>query len=355
MSLLFQPLKIRGITFKNRLFVSPMCQYSAHHGVANDWHFVHLGSRATGGAALIIVEATGVSPEGRISHGDLGLWNDEQETAFARINKFIKTQNAVTGIQLAHAGRKASCGTPWEVGANRSLKIGAWQTLAPSAIAFDEGWHTPKEMTKQDLEMVAQQFEHAAQRALNAGFEVLEIHAAHGYLLHEFVSPLSNKRTDEYGGSIENRMRFPLEIAKRVRKIWPDSQPLFVRISATDWTEGGWDLEQSVVFAKELKTIGVDFIDCSTGGNVPQAKIPSTPGYQVPFSEQIRKMASIATGAVGLITTAKQAEEILQNQQADAIIMARELLRDPYFPLHAARELGDHVTWPQQYERAAPR
>ena len=354
LSHLYQPFKLRDLTLKNRLVVSPMCQYSAKDGVPNDWHFVHLGSRAVGGAALVIVEATGVSPEARISHGDTGLWNDEQTTAFARITAFIKSQNAASGIQLAHAGRKASSALPWEQGANRSLKTNAWQTYAPSALPFDKDWHVPKEMNEQDLAKTLKDFVDATQCAQVAGFDVVELHAAHGYLLHEFLSPLSNHRTDNYGGSLENRMRFPLEVTKAVRAAWPKEKPLFVRISATDWTDGGWDLEQSLTFTAELKKLGVDLIDVSTGGNVPSAKIPSNPGYQVPFAEAIRKKSQIAVGAVGLITEARQAEEILASQQADLIIMARELLRDPYFPLHAAHELGENVTWPIQYQRAAP-
>lgn len=355
MSALFSQFKLRDITFKNRLFVSPMCQYSAEDGVPNDWHLVHLGSRAVGGAALVIVEATGVSPEGRISHGDLGLYNETQKKAFQRITKFIKENGSVPGIQLAHAGRKASTQTPWAGGKPLQPQEGAWQTFAPSALPFDKDWHTPKAMTAEEIEKVTQDFEQATKRAVEAGFEVIELHGAHGYLLHEFVSPLSNHRTDSYGGSLENRMRFPLEVAKRVRAILPANFPLFVRISATDWADGGWDLEQSIVYARELKKLGVDLIDCSTGGNVAAAKIPIGPSYQVPFAEGVRKGADIPTGAVGLITEAKQAEEILTSGKADVIIMARELLRDPYFPLHAAHELGETVKWPKQYDRAAPR
>jgi 2,4-dienoyl-CoA reductase-like NADH-dependent reductase (Old Yellow Enzyme family) len=355
MSALFSELKIREITFKNRLFVSPMCQYSAQDGMPNDWHLVHLGSRAVGGAALVIAEAAGVSAEGRISDGDLGLYNETQLKAFKRITQFIKDQGSVAGIQLAHAGRKASKHTPWVGGESLAREEGGWQTLAPSALPFDRDWQIPKEMTLQDLALVASQFEQATTRAIAAGFDVIEVHAAHGYLLHEFLSPLSNKRTDCYGGSLENRMRFPLEVTSRVRKVLPQNFPLFVRISATDWTDGGWDLEQSIVFARELKKIGVDLIDCSTGGNVPAAKIPVGPGYQVSFAEGIRKGADILTGAVGMITNAKQAEDILNARKADVILMAREFLRDPYFPLHAAHELGEEITWPRQYDRAAPR
>jgi 2,4-dienoyl-CoA reductase-like NADH-dependent reductase (Old Yellow Enzyme family) len=315
---------------------------------------VHLGSRAVGGAALVIAEATGVSPEGRISPGDLGLYNDEQLKAFRRITKFIEENGAVPGIQLAHAGRKASVATSWDGG--KPLGPGdRWTTLAPSAIPFEDGWPAPKEMTDDDLETVADQFAKATERAVEAGFKVVEVHAAHGYLLHEFLSPLSNHRTDDYGGSLENRMRFPLDVVKRVRNAFPQNLPMFVRISASDWTGGGWDLESSIAFARKLREIGCDLVDCSSGGNVPHAKIPVEPGYQVRFAEGIRKHANIPTGAVGLITDAHQAEDILKNGQADAILIARELLRDPYFPLHAAHALGESVAWPKQYDRAAPR
>ncbi len=355
MSALFSQLKIRDVMFKNRLFVSPMCQYSAIEGLPNDWHFVHLGSRAVGGSALVVAEATAVSAEGRISFGDLGLYNEAQKKAFERITHFIKNQGGVAGIQLAHAGRKASAHTPWTGGKSLAPHEGAWQTLAPSALPFDKDWHVPKAMTAQDLELVASQFEQATVRAVDAGFEVIELHAAHGYLLHEFLSPISNVRTDSYGGSLENRMRFPLEVTERVRKVLPLNLPLFVRISATDWTGGGWDLEQSVVFARELKKRGVDLIDCSSGGNVPAAKIPLGPGYQVSFAEGIRRGADILTGAVGMIVEADQAEDILKTGKADVVFMAREFLRDPYFPLHAAQDLGENIVWPKQYDRAAPR
>lgn len=332
-----------------------MCQYSAREGVPNDWHLVHLGSRAVGGAALVIVEATGVSPEGRISPGDVGLWNDEQLAAFARITKFIREQGAVPGVQLAHAGRKASAHVPWEGGKALSRDEGAWQTLGPSAVPFAEGWPAPRAMTEDDLAQVAAQFVASTERAVRAGFEVVELHFAHGYLLHEFLSPLSNTRTDQYGGSLENRMRFPLEVARRVRAAWPARLPLFVRISATDWVDGGWSASDSVALARELKAIGVDLVDCSTGGNVAHAKIPVGPGYQVQFAEVVRREAGVPTGAVGMITDAHQADEILRAGRADAIIMAREFLRDPYFPLHAAEVLGEKVVWPKQYDRAQKR
>lgn len=349
---LFSPIKIRNLEFKNRIVVSPMCEYSAKEGVPNNWHLVHLGSRAVGGAALVIVEATGVSPEGRISPGDLGIWNEKQIEAFSEITLFIKEQNSLPGIQLAHAGRKASTHIPWQGSGAVKESEGGWKTLAPSAIPFDANYPVPKEMSKADIRMVCDQFVAATKNAMKAGFEVVELHMAHGYLLNEFLTPLSNKRTDEYGGSIENRMRFPLEVTEGVRKVWPQDKPLFVRISATDWVEGGWTLEDSIVLGKKLKDLGVDLIDCSTGGSSPSAQIKSGPGYQVEFSEGVRKNVGIKTGAVGIITNAKQAEDILQSGKADMILMARELLRDPYFPLHAAKELGEDIHWPVQYERA---
>lgn len=352
MSRLFQPLKIKDVEFKNRIFVSPMCQYSATDGIPNDWHLVHLGARATGGAALVIAEATGVSPEARISPSDTGIWNNEQTAAFARIVTFIRSQGAIAGIQLAHAGRKASNAEPWN--GHKPLAIGdrGWETVGPSAVAFDEGWPAPREMSKDDMKKVVADFANATKRAERAGFEVVEIHMAHGYLLNEFLSPLSNKRTDEYGGSRENRMRFPLEVARAVRAAWPDRLPLFTRISAFEWMDGGWTLEDSVALAKELKAIGVDLIDCSSGGNHPHAKIEVKPGYQVPFAEGVKRGAQVMTGAVGLITEPKQAEDIIASGKADAVLIARELLRDPHWPLRAAHELGVKVKWPKQYDRA---
>jgi 2,4-dienoyl-CoA reductase-like NADH-dependent reductase (Old Yellow Enzyme family) len=352
MSTLFSTLKIREIDFKNRIFVSPMCQYSALNGVPNDWHLVHLGSRAVGGAALVVAEATGVSPEGRISPGDTGLWSVEHQQALARISDFIRKQSSVAGIQLAHAGRKASTAPPWLGGKALSDEEGGWQPIAPSPEPFAPDYRVPREMTKNDIEVVKKQFADAASRALDAGFQVVELHMAHGYLLHEFLSPLSNHRTDEYGGSFENRVRFPLEVTRAVRSSWPERLPLFARISATDWLEGGWDLPQSIEFAKLLKEEGVDLIDCSSGGNVPRAQIPVGPGYQVALAAGVRMAAGVMTGAVGLITKAQQAEEILSAKQADVVFLARALLRDPYWPLHAAKALGVEVKWPVQYERA---
>ncbi len=336
--------------------MSPMCQYSSEDGFANDWHLVHLGSRAVGGAGLIITEATAVSPEGRISPDDLGIWSDEHIAGLARITRFIRQYGSVAGIQLAHAGRKASHRRPWEGGTAISpTEPRGWQTVGPSAIPFSEKSIAPLALTDESIEKVLSDFEKAAQRALMAGFQLIEIHAAHGYLLHEFLSPLSNQRTDTYGGSFDNRIRLLLEVIERVQRVWPAELPLFVRISSTDWTEGGWTIDDSVALASVLKTKGVDVIDCSSGGNVAQAKIPLHPGYQVPFAERIKQETGIRTAAVGLITSAEQAEAILANGQADLVLLARELLRDPYFPLHAAHALGDDITWPVQYERAKPR
>jgi 2,4-dienoyl-CoA reductase-like NADH-dependent reductase (Old Yellow Enzyme family) len=352
---LFSTLRIRGVEFRNRIFVSPMCQYSATDGVPNDWLVVHLGSRAVGGAGLVIVEATGVTAEGRISPGDLGIWNDTQVEAFKRITSFITAQGSVPGIQLAHAGRKAS--TPLQWLGERSLgpAEGGWQPVAPSPIPFGDGYTTPQELTKPEVTELVARFAEAAERARVAGFKVIEIHMAHGYLLHEFLSPLTNQRRDEFGGDLEGRMKFPLQVARAVRKAWPSDYPLFVRISATDWADGGWDLAQSIEFSKRLKELGVDLIDCSSGGNVRTAKIPVGPGYQVPFASAIRKEANIATAAVGLITEPQQAEDILQRGDADVIVMARTFLRDPYWPLHAAHELSVDVPWPVQYLRAKPK
>ncbi len=352
MSLLFSPLTIKSITLKNRIVVSPMCQYSAQDGFANDWHLVHLGSRAVGGAALIIQEATAVTPEGRISYGDLGIWKDEHIPALQRITAFIEANGAVPGIQLAHAGRKASCNLPWLDG--EQLKEGPhhWQTVAPSAIPFLATDNTPTALDENGIASLVQAFKNAALRALQAGYKIVEIHAAHGYLINEFLSPLSNHRSDAYGGSFENRTRFLMEVIDAVQTVWPASLPLFVRISASDWANGGWTVDDSVKLAMMLKEKNTDLVDCSSGGLVPDAKITAGPGYQVPFAAAIKQQANMATGAVGIITTAEQAETILQQQQADLIIMARELLRDPYFPLHAAKTLGDGTAWPLQYARA---
>lgn len=356
MSILFSPLNLRGITLKNRIVVSPMCMYSSQDGFATDWHLVHLGSRAVGGAALVISEATAVVPEGRITPHDLGIWKDEHIEGLQRITKFISEQGSVPGIQLAHAGRKASHHRPWDgAAAIPPAEENGWQTVAPSAIPFADGEPVPHGLSEQEIQAVVDAFEAAARRSLQAGFKVVEIHAAHGYLLHEFYSPLSNHRTDSYGGSFDNRIRLLLEVTARVRRVWPEELPLLVRISATDWTEGGWTGEDSVALALQLKELGVDLIDCSTGGNVPRASIPVGPGYQVPFAAQLKQKAGIPTGAVGMITEAEQAEEILANGEADVILLARELLRDPYFPLHAAHALGDEYPWPPQYERAKPR
>jgi 2,4-dienoyl-CoA reductase-like NADH-dependent reductase (Old Yellow Enzyme family) len=352
MTKLFEQLTIRNVTFRNRIWVSPMCQYSSEDGMPADWHLVHLGSRAVGGAGLVIMEATAVSPEGRISPQDAGIWSDAHADAYSRIVKFIKSQGAVAGIQLAHAGRKASTAAPWDGDGKVDEDKGGWQTVAPSALRFDENYPDPREMSRSDVEEAVHDFVAAARRSVEAGFEVIEIHAAHGYLCHQFLSPLSNRRTDEFGGSLENRMRFPLQIAEAVRETVPQNLPIFVRISATDWTEGGWDLEQSIEFCKELEKRGIDLIDASSGGNVPRAKIPVGPNYQVPFAAAIREKVSMLTAAVGMITEAKQAEAILQKGEADAVIIARQFLRDPYFAIHAARELGEKAEAPRQYGRA---
>lgn len=352
MAKLFEPIRIKKIEFKNRIIVSPMCEYSSVDGFSNDWHLVHLGSRAVGGAGLVITEATAVSPEGRITPDDLGIWKDEHIEGLKRITAFIETQGSVAGIQLAHAGRKASHSSPWKGGRMLSIEEGGWETEAPDSIPFRADERSPLALDKNGIEKVKADFKAAAERAIRAGFKVIEIHAAHGYLLHEFFSPLSNQRKDEYGGSFENRIRILLEVVDSIKEVWPDDLPLFVRISASDWTEGGWTIEESVQLSKILKTNGVDLIDCSSGGNVLHAKIPVAPGYQVPFAETIKKETGILTGAVGMITTPEQAEEILSSGKADVIIMARQLLRDPYFPLHAAKALGVDVQWPVQYERA---
>ncbi len=353
---LFDPLAIREVKFANRVFVSPMCQYSSHDGYANDWHFVHLGSRAVGGAGLVLTEATAVLPEGRISPQDLGIWADEHIEMLGRIISFIHEQGSVAGMQLAHAGRKASTHRPWETPGAISEAEGGWKkVVAPSAVAFADTYPMPQALTTEGIQEVVSAFAAAARRACQAGFRVLEIHAAHGYLIHEFLSPLSNKRADNYGGSFENRTRLCREIVAAVRSTWPKELPLFVRISSTDWIEGAWDVDDSVKLARELKPMGVDLIDCSSGGNVPHAKIPVGPGYQVAFAERIRREAEIRAGAVGMITSPVQAEHIIRTEQADAVIMAREFLRDPYWPLRAARELDEPIAWPVQYLRAAPK
>ncbi|MFZ9682106.1 MAG: NADH:flavin oxidoreductase/NADH oxidase, partial [Cephaloticoccus sp.] len=335
MSHLFDSLTLKSVTLRNRIGVSPMCQYSSTDGRADDWHLVHLGSRAVGGAGLVIAEATAVSPAGRISLGDAGLWEDEQVEPLARINRFIKAQGAVAGVQLAHAGRKASNALPWTGGGHLANEAGGWPTIAPSAIAFGDGLDkVPRAMSVDDIKRVQGEFAAAAVRSLAAGYEWMEIHAAHGYLAHEFLSPLGNQRTDEYGGSFENRIRFLVETTRAVRAVWPDRLPLTVRISGTDWVEGAWDVEQSVELARRLKTEGVDLIDCSSGGIVPGVKIPVGPGYQVAIAERIRRESGVATAAVGLITEPKQADAVIREGRADLVLLAREFLRDAYWPVH---------------------
>jgi 2,4-dienoyl-CoA reductase-like NADH-dependent reductase (Old Yellow Enzyme family) len=352
MALLFEPIKIRSIELKNRITVSPMCEYSSIDGFANDWHLVHLGSRAVGGAGLIFTEATAVSPEGRITPDDLGIWKDDHIAFLKRITTFIEEHGSVPGIQLAHAGRKASHFSPWKGGKALEKDHGAWETFAPSAIAYKDGEPLPKEMSKGDIKKLVEDFEAAAERALKADFKVFEIHAAHGYLINEFLSPISNKRSDEYGGSFNNRIKILLEIVEAVRKTIKEELPLFVRISASEWVKSGWTIDDSVKLALILKTKEVDLIDCSSGGNSHDQKIILQPLYQVPFSEKIKKESGLLTSAVGLITSPEEAEQILDKEQADLIVIARQFLRDPYFPLHAAKELNVDIPWPVQYERA---
>lgn len=355
MSILFSKLTIKNLTLKNRIVVSPMCQYSSDEGFANDWHLVHLGSRAIGGAALVFTEAAAISPEGRISPDDLGIWTDDHIQMLKRITDFIHQQGAASGIQLAHAGRKASTQSPWKGGKQIKQQEGGWKTVAPSEIPFHETDEKPRALNAEELQKVKSDFKAAAKRALAAGFKVIELHAAHGYLLHQFLSPLSNQRTDAYGGSFENRIRLLIEVIETVQEAWPIENPLFVRISATDWAEGGWTPEESILLSGILKTKGIDLIDCSSGGLAAHQQIPVAAGYQVPFAEAIKQQTGILTGAVGLITKTAQAEEILHKGQADLIFMAREMLRDPYFPLHAAFSLDEEQKWPEQYERAKPR
>ena len=352
---LFDPLTVKGITLRNRIGVSPMCQYSSEGGLANDWHLVHLGSRAVGGAALVIAEATAVEPEGRITPADAGIWSDEHMEPLAKINRFIKHHGAVPGIQIAHAGRKASAARPWEGGDHLDEQAGGWTPVAPSGIAFGDGLDKiPHALTIEEIGKVQENFVAAARRSLAAGYEWLELHSAHGYLSHEFLSPLTNHRVDQYGGSFENRIRFLMEMVAATRAVWPDELPFTVRLSCTDWVEGGWDIEQSVELSRQLKSAGVDLIDCSSGGAVPHAKVPVGPGYQVPFAEKIRKESGIATAAVGMINEARLANDIIQSGKADLVFMARELLRDPYWPLHAAVALGQRKAMlaPNQYARA---
>jgi len=352
---LFDELKIRDRPARQPYAVSPMCQYSCEDGFATEWHLVHLGSRAVGGAALVIAEATAVLPEARISPQDLGIWSEAHIEPLARIAKFIHSQGSVAGIQLAHAGRKASTARPWEGGGKLTEQEGGWSdVVAPSAIPFAPNYPMPTAATIERIAAIADAFGKAAQRALDAGFRLLEIHSAHGYFLHEFLSPLSNHRSDLYGGSFENRTRIVREVVSKVRRSWPERLPLFIRISSTDWVEGGWDIEQAVELARSLRPLGVDLVDCSSGGNVADAKIPIGPGYQVQFAERIRRDAGILTGAVGMITEPHQADEIIRKGQADIVLLAREMLRDPYWPLHAAAELGKPISWPAQYLRAAP-
>ncbi|MCU0454918.1 MAG: NADH:flavin oxidoreductase/NADH oxidase [Bacteroidales bacterium] len=351
MSRLFTPLSIGKVTLRNRIAMSPMCQYSAKNGFTNDWHMVHYGSRAAGGAGLIIIEASAVMPEGRITPGDIGIWSDDHIEGFAKIASFIAGQGSVAGIQLAHAGRKASCAIPTAGGRQLDLNNGGWITHAPSEIPFQPGDRIPQQLGRDGIEKVKAAFRNAAVRAAEAGFSIIEIHSAHGYLLQEFLSPLSNHRDDEYGGSFENRTRLLLEVVSAVRSVWTSENPLFVRISCTEWTDGGWTPEESVRLAKLLKTAGADLVDCSSGGNIYNAVVPAVPGYQVVFAESVRK-SGILTSAVGLITSATQAESILQEEKADLILLGRELLRNPYFPIRAAAELGDEINRPFQYLRA---
>jgi 2,4-dienoyl-CoA reductase-like NADH-dependent reductase (Old Yellow Enzyme family) len=346
---LLSPLAIRGVTLKNRIVMSPMCQYSAEEGLANDWHFVHLGSRAAGGVALVRVEATAITRDGRITPGDMGIWGDQHIAPLARIARFVESQGAVPGIQLAHAGRKASCAAPWLGGHQLKTGEGGWTTVAPSAIPFREQDRPPVALNEEAIDGVVAAFAAAVDRALEAGFKVIEIHSAHGYLLHEFLSPLANYRSDLYGGSLENRMRLPLRVAETVRSRVPHGTPVFMRISASDWVDGGWDIVQSVALARAAKEIGIDLIDASSGGIVPKARIPIAKNYQVPFAERIRKETGIKTAAVGMITGIEQAAEIVEKDQADLVMLGRELLRQPYWALSAEAALGAEPEWPVQY------
>jgi 2,4-dienoyl-CoA reductase-like NADH-dependent reductase (Old Yellow Enzyme family) len=352
---LLSPLTIRGVTLRNRIAMSPMCQYSSTDGLADDWHLVHLGSRASGGASLVMVEATAITAQGRISPGDMGIWGEQHVEPLARIARFVASQGAVPAIQLAHAGRKASCDAPWRGGAKLARNQGGWEEIAPSAIPFDEKDPPPRALDIAGIDEVVAQFDAAAERALRAGFKVLELHAAHGYLLHEFLSPLANHRTDDYGGSLENRMRLTLRVARTLRQRMPAELPLFVRISATDWVDGGWDIEQSVELARKLKALGVDLIDTSSAAIVPYARIPVARGFQVPLARRIRDEADILTGAVGLITEVSQANEIITGGDADLVLIGRELLREPYWAIKAQQELGEEPTWPIPYGYAVKR
>ena len=351
---LFSELRLRGVTLPHRIAVSPMCQYSAIDGVPGDWHLVHLGSRAVGGASLVIAEATGVTSEGRISPGDTGIWNSAQTEAWRKIAAFLREQGSYAGIQLAHAGRKASTAAPWLGGAPLTPAEGVWEVVGPSPIPFKEGHPVPRELTVAQIQEVVRAFAAAAARSLDAGFQVVEIHAAHGYLLHEFLSPLSNVRTDAYGGSFDNRTRLLTEVVHAVRAVWPERLPLFVRVSATDWVEGGWTIEDTVELARRLKGAGVDLLDCSSGGNAAHVNMFVAFGYQTSFAERVRRETGLATGAVGMIVSAAQADHIIRSGQADLVLMAREFLRDPYFPQRAARELGQTISYPKQYVRVGP-
>lgn len=351
---LFDPLIIRGLRVPNRIVVSPMCQYSSVDGFANDWHLVHLASRAVGGAGIVFTEAAAVTPEGRITPQDLGIWKDAHASELSRIARFVEGQGSVPAVQLAHAGRKASTTRPWEGSTGITQSNGGWEPVAPSPIPFSHALLQPHELSVDEIRCLSLAFAAAAERAFEAGFRLIEIHAAHGYLFHEFYSPLSNTRQDAYGGSFENRTRFLRETIEKVRSKWPAELPVFVRISCTDWVEGGWDIEQSIELARQLKSLEVDLIDCSSGGNISTAKIPLGPGYQTPFAARIRSEAGIMTAAVGLITSPLQAEHILRTGQADLVLLAREMLRDPYWPLRAARELSVPVPYPVQYVRAGP-
>jgi 2,4-dienoyl-CoA reductase-like NADH-dependent reductase (Old Yellow Enzyme family) len=355
MSALFAPLQLRGLTLRNRIGVSPMCQYSSTDGYANDWHLVHLGGLATGGAGLVFCEAAAVTAEGRISPQDLGIWDDAHIPLLRRITDFMRAQGTAAGIQLAHAGRKASTRRPWEGGGLVPAREGGWDVVAPSDIAFADNYPLPHALTLGGIARVVEAFREAARRALTAGFQVAEVHAAHGYLLHEFLSPLANQRTDEYGGAFANRTRLTMEVSAAVRQVWPDEWPVFVRISATDWAEGGWNLDETVQLATQLKALGIDVIDCSSGGLVSHQRIEIGPSYQVPFARRVKHDAGIATAAVGLITSPEQAEAIVADGDADMVLMARELLRNPRWPLAAAHKLGTTTPWPSQYERARPR
>lgn len=349
---LFEPLAQRSLTLRNRLVVSPMCEYSAVDGLPNDWHMVHLGSRAVGGAGAVVAEATAVSAQGRISPQDTGLWNQAQVEAWQPITRFIKAHGAVAGVQLAHAGRKASTLRPWEGHGPVPAGQGDWRIVAPSALPFDSDWQVPQALDEAGIQAVIADFREATRRALAAGFNLIEVHAAHGYLLHQFLSPLSNRRDDRYGGSFENRTRLVREVVAAVREAWPADLPLWLRISATDWADGGWTATGSVELARQVQPLGVDLVDVSSGGLVPHAKIPLGPGYQVPFAAQVRREAGVATGAVGLITGAEQAAQIVANGDADVVLIARESLRDPYFPRRAAQRLGAKIDAPVQYQRA---